>query len=288
MELNYIYNTDCLDGMKQIAPGSSDLILCDLPYGATQNKWDSIITLEPLWQHHKRILRPNGVIVLTAKGPFVATLINSNLSWYQYEWIWEKPNAVGFMNAKRRPLMAHENCLVFAPGPHTYNPQMVDGKPYTRSRKPTASTNYGKCERDSHTVNDGLRYPRTVVCFRHDRPSIHPTQKPVALFEYFIRTYTTPGDLVLDNCIGSGTTAIACINSGRNYIGFESDPGYCEAAEDRITTHRERLTESLEASCHCFIAIRATNTADSDVEGAHRYDKFRERMLALAATELAA
>ena len=288
MELNNIYNTDCLEGMKQIAPGSIALVLCDLPYGATRNKWDSMIPLDPLWQQYKRILKPNGVVVLTAKGAFVGTLIESNLSWFQYEWIWEKPNAVGFLNAKTRPLMAHENCIVFAPGPHTYNPQMVPGTPYTRSRKPTASTNYGNCNTDSRTVNDGDRYPRTVQLFRHDRPNIHPTQKPVALFEYFIKTYTNPGEVVLDNCIGSGTTAIACINSGRNFIGFESNPGYHKAAQDRITKHRERLSESIEASCHCVLNIGAGYAVTSDVEEARRYDEFRERMLALAATELAA
>jgi len=230
---------DCLEGMKLISSASVDMILCDLPYGTTQNKWDSLIPLEPMWDQYRRIIRPNGAIVLTAQMPFTITLGASNLSWLKYEWVWEKPQGTGFLNAKRYPLKSHENVLLFCSGTHTYNPQMEPGHPYTVRRKPTASKNYGKCEQDSEIVNCGFRYRKTVLRFGTERRGLHPTQKPVALFEYLIRTYTNPGELVLDNCMGSGTTAIACINTDRKYMGFELDATYFTKANDRIHKHRE-------------------------------------------------
>lgn len=228
---------DCLEGMKWMSAASVDMILCDLPYGTTQNKWDSVIPLDQLWSEYCRITKPNGVIVLTAQTPFSITLGASNREWFRHEWIWEKEQGSGFLNAKKAPLKSHENVLVFSPARYTYNPQMESGRPYTtkRGRK---SDNYGADSiAEIVTVNDGFRYPKTVLRFARDKNAIHPTQKPVALFEYLIRTYTNPGELVLDNCMGSGTTAIACLNSGRNYVGFESDPDYYRAATERIERH---------------------------------------------------
>ena len=223
---------DCFEGMKLIADASLDMILCDLPYGTTGNKWDSVIPLEPLWEEYKRIIKPNGAIVLTAQIPFSITLGASNLRWLKYEWIWQKALGTGFLNAKRYPLKSHENVLVFCGGTHTYNPQMEPGKPYvTKQGRPT--TNYRINLTGSLTINNGTRYPKTVLSFNRDKTSVHPTQKPVALFEYLIRTYTNPGELVLDNCMGSGTTAIACLNADRQYVGFETDAEYYRAALDR-------------------------------------------------------
>lgn len=226
--------------MKLIADGTVNLILCDLPYGTTQNKWDSLIPLEPLWAEYKRILSPSGVVVLTAQSPFDKVLASSNLKWLRYEWIWVKENATGFLNAKKAPLKKHENVLVFAPGKHTYNPQFTVGKPYITKRNGNTTPNYGK-HASSATFNDGFRYPTSVLEFPRDRQKLHPTQKPVALFEYLIRTYTNPGELVLDNCMGSGTTAIAAINTGRHFIGFEMDEKYFGVAQERIDNHRSQM-----------------------------------------------
>jgi site-specific DNA-methyltransferase (adenine-specific) len=252
---------DCLDGMKLIADATVDMILCDLPYGTTQNKWDSVIPLESMWERYRRIIKPTGAIVLTAQMPFTITLGASNLSWLKYEWIWEKEQGTGFLNAKKAPLKSHENVLVFAPGKPTYNPQMEAGKPYSTKRG-RRSTNYGADSIDEIvTVSGGLRYPKTVLRFNRDKNIIHPTQKPVALFEYLIRTYTNAGERVLDNCMGSGTTAIACINADRRYVGFELNAEYFNKAANRIN-NRLDATPSLElpqiapptqtASLDCF------------------------------------
>ena len=234
---NNIYNMDCLEGMKLIADGSIDMILCDLPYGTTQNKWDSVIPLEPLWSQYRRIIKPTGVIVLTAQMPFTATLGASNLPWLKYEWIWEKNIATGHLNANRAPMKKHESVLVFSPGKTTYHPQMTLGKPYRMKRQPVNDngSNYGTITR-TPTVNDGKRFPVSVIQFDRET-GLHPTQKPVPLFEYLIRTYTNSGELVLDNCIGSGTTAIACLNLDRRYIGFETNAEYFAVAQERIRNH---------------------------------------------------
>ena len=210
------------------------MILCDLPYGTTQNKRDSIIPLEPLWKEYKRIIKRNGAIVLTAQVPFNITLGASNLSWLRYEWLWKKENGTGFLNAKKMPLKNHENVLVFYKHLPTYNPQMTVGRPYTCKRGVRNSTNYRPDIPAWTTVNQGDRYPRTVLEFKYDLPKLHPTQKPVALFEYMIRTYTNPGETVLDNCMGSGTTGVACVRSERDFIGFELDAKYFEIAQKRI------------------------------------------------------
>ena len=243
MELNRIYNEDCLEGMKRIPDKSVDMILCDLPYGTTANKWDAIIPFEPLWEQYERVIKDNGAIVLTGSQPFTSALVSSNLNLFRYEWIWQKQLATGFLNAKRMPLKNHENVLVFYKKRPTYNPQMTNGKPYKckygKNTKTKASVNYGgnyKTEYKEDAKNDGFRYPLTVQKFQTDR-GLHPTQKPVALFEYLIKTYTNKGETVLDNCMGSGTTAIACMNTERNYIGFELDNTYYEMSLDRIKNH---------------------------------------------------
>jgi site-specific DNA-methyltransferase (adenine-specific) len=237
MRVNDIYNMDCLEGMKEIADGSVDMVLCDLPYGTTQNKWDSVISLQALWREYTRVCKQGAAVVLTTQMPFTSAVVVSNLPWFKYEWIWEKNVATGHLNSNVAPMKKHENILVFANGKVPYYPQMMQGKPYSMKRKPVNDngSNYGTIVR-TDTVNEGQRFPVSVLQFNRET-GLHPTQKPVALFEYLIRTYTNPGQLVLDNCMGSGTTAIACINTGRQYIGFESDPGYFRIAQDRVQKH---------------------------------------------------
>ena len=238
MKINKIYNEDCLEGMKGIADGSVDMILCDLPYGTTRNKWDSVIPLEPLWKQYSRVIKPNGAIVLTAQTPFDKVLGCSNLQMLKYEWIWRKTKATGHLNAKKMPMKEHENVLVFYKNLPTYNPQgLVElESPILRKGK-NNGTNYGKSDKDSYRKVTG--YPRDVLEFPSEGKTVHPTQKPVALFEYLIKTYTNPGELVLDNCMGSGTTAIACMNTKRNFIGFEMDKGYYDIACKRIEEQEE-------------------------------------------------
>lgn len=231
--LNKITHGDCLEVMKGIEDKSVDMILCDLPYGTTQNKWDSIIPLEELWEHYNRVIKDNGAIVLTAQTPFDKVLGCSNLKMLKYEWIWQKTEATGFLNAKKMPLKNHENILVFYKKLPTYNPQMTKGKPYSYKKEGISSENYGNSKGTEQIVNDGERYPLTVQVFKKDK-GLHPTQKPVALFEYLIKTYTNEGDTVLDNCIGSGTTAVACINTKRNFIGIELEERYYNIANKRI------------------------------------------------------
>lgn len=236
---NKILQGDCLDVMKHIPDKSVDMILCDLPYGTTDCKWDTPIDLNLLWIQYKRILKEKGVILLTAQTPFDKVLGCSNLDLLRYEWIWEKTMATGGMNANKMPLKATENILVFYDKLPTYNPKMVKGKPYKRIR--TKESIKGVYEnnglREEYlSINDGFRYPRNIIKISNpNHKSLHPTQKPLALFEYLIRTYSNEGDTVLDNCIGSGTTAIACINTERNFIGIELDEKYCEIARNRIS-----------------------------------------------------
>jgi site-specific DNA-methyltransferase (adenine-specific) len=248
IELNKIYNEDCLEGMKRIPDGSVDMILCDLPYGTTRNKWDSIIPLDALWENYKRIIKNNGAIVLTAQTPFDKMLGCSNLEWLKYEWIWEKNKATGHLNAKKMPMKAHENVLVFYKDLPTYNPQGLVEKEMPTINKGNrgkklegaGGTNYGKSDKDAIQTHTG--YPRSVLRFSVDMKPIHPTQKPVGLFEYLVKTYTNEGETVLDNCIGSGTTAVACVNTNRNYIGFELDEKYFNIANKRIEEHKIKST----------------------------------------------
>jgi len=233
IELNKIYNMDCLEGMKLIPDKSIDMILCDLPYGTTRNKWDSIIPLEPLWEQYERVIKDDGAIVLTAQTPFDKVLGASNLRMLKYEWIWQKTESTGFLNAKKMPLKKHENILIFYKKLPVYNPQFTRGEPYSYKKTGISSENYGDSGGTETILNEGKRYPVSIITFKKDK-GLHPTQKPVALFEYLIKTYTNAGDTVLDNCIGSGTTAVACINTNRNYIGFELSEEYCKIAEKRI------------------------------------------------------
>lgn len=233
LPINSIHNGDCLNIMKDIDDKSIDMILCDLPYGMTaRNKWDTIIDFKLLWKQYERIIKSNGVIVLTAIQPFTSMLVLSNPTYFKYEWIWKKQQGTGFLNAKKQPLRNHESILVFYKNQPTYNPQFTKGKPY-KCKSGTASLNYRE-QISVITENNGYRYPLTVIDFDYDKNKLHPTQKPVSLFEYLIKTYTNEGNLVLDNCAGSGTTAIACINTNRNYILIEKEQQYFDMINKRI------------------------------------------------------
>lgn len=236
MSIKLMYG-DCLERMKEIPSGSVDMILADPPYGTTQCKWDSIIPLAPMWEQLKRIIKPNGAIVMTAAQPFTSVLVCSNLDMFKYDWVWEKPSAKGHLNAKKQPMRAHESILVFYNKQPTYNPEMTDG--HTRKvsfkRKELNSDVYNKNTADVF-YDSTKRYPRSVQLIKQDtqKCSLHPTQKPVALMEYLIKTYTNQGETVLDFTMGSGTTGVACINTGREFIGIELDADIFQVATDRI------------------------------------------------------
>jgi len=223
---------DCLERMKEIPDGSIDMILTDPPYGTTACKWDSIIPLEPMWKQLKRIIKPNGAIVMTASQPFTSILVCSNLKMFKYEWVWQKESGTGLLNAKKQPLRDNESVLVFYSRQPVYKPQFTQGKPYTCT-KGGDTENYRKSGIVT-TVSDGKRYPKTIQKFNRDKNKMHPTQKPVALMEYLIKTYTNEGETVLDFTMGSGTTGIACVNLNRKFIGIELDAGYFEIAKNRI------------------------------------------------------
>lgn len=226
--------------MKRIPDGSVDMILCDLPYGTTRNKWDSVLPFDKLWEQYERIIKDNGAIVLSAQTPFDKVLGASNLKLLRYEWIWEKTQGTGHLNANRMPLKNHENILVFYKNLPVYNPQFEAGIAY-KTKSSVNSSNYGTQNESTVTINDGFRYPLTIQEFNYDTETFHPTQKPVALFEYLIKTYTNKGDTVLDNCMGSGTTAIACLNTERNFIGFETNKEYYNKSLQRIKNNVTQL-----------------------------------------------
>lgn len=238
---------DCLELMKDIQDGNVDMVLADLPFGTTQNAWDSVIPLAPLWEQYHRICKPNAAILIFGQPPFSANLMMSNMKELRYEWIYEKTNATGFLNAKKMPLKAHESVFVFYQNGPTYNPQFTDGEPYKKRSGPKPSKCYGAFKAEYGCEYRNLRYPRSVLKFRNsgigkDR-GLHPTQKPVPLLEYLIRTYTNEGETVLDNCMGSGSTGVACVNTGRKFIGMELDHGYFETAQRRI----EKAEKAVEA-----------------------------------------
>lgn len=224
------WHGDCLELMTRIPSGSVDMILCDLPYGTTQNKWDAIIPFEPLWKEYWRIVKPNAAIVLTAAQPFTSALVMSQINTFKYDWSWNKTAATGHLNAKRRPMRNHEDILVFSKGDILYNPQGLQeyGKITKRGNN---GSNFGKS--GTENFQDKTNYPRSRIEFANDGKS-HPTQKPVALFEYLIRTYTNPGETVLDNCAGSGTTAVAAERTGRRWICIEKDFTYWAGAYARV------------------------------------------------------
>lgn len=236
-----IIKGDCLEVMKDIPDKSIHMILCDLPYGTTACKWDTIIDLEKLWIQYERIIKDNGTIVLTAQTPFDKLLGVSNLKLLKYEWIWEKTQATGHLNSKKMPLKAHENILIFYKKIGTYNPQKTSGhKPINSYTKYVATQNntkiYGKVSKEISGGGETDRFPRSVQIFSSDKQTckLHPTQKPVALFEYLIKTYTNENDLVLDNCAGSGTTGVACKNLNRNYILIEKEQEYINIINKRL------------------------------------------------------
>lgn len=241
MKINEIYLGDCLELMpKHVEDKSIDMIFCDLPYGTTQNKWDSVIDLPTLWGEYERVIKDNGAIVLFAQTPFDKVLGESNLKLLKYEWIWEKTQATGHLNAKKMPMKAHENILVFYKKLPTYNPQKTTGhKPMNSGvrRSSLKNENYNEINKvDLPFGGDTDRYPRTVLEFKSDKQKnyLHPTQKPLALIEYMIKTYTNEGDLILDNTCGSGTTGLGAKNLNRNYIMMEQDPKYFEIAKARV------------------------------------------------------
>lgn len=231
-----LMNGDCLEQLKAVPDNSVDLILTDPPYGTTACKWDSIIPFGPLWAELKRVIKPNGAIILFGTEPFSSLLRASNIKQFRYDWIYEKPAATGFLNAKKQPLRAHEIISVFYARQPTYNPQKITGQRRKQSaRLDINSECYGKAIK--RTVYDSTeRYPRSVQVFNSDKQkeSLHPTQKPVALIEYLVKTYTNENETVLDFTMGSGTTGVACVNTNRKFIGIELDPGYFAIAQARI------------------------------------------------------
>jgi len=234
LELNKVYHGDCLEVMKDIPDGSVDMILCDLPYGTTSCKWDTIIPFEPLWEQYERVIKDNGAIVLTSKEPFTSVLRSSNLPIFKQPLIWEKENADNPMQAKRRHMNIIEDVSVFYKKQCTYNPQgLIEVNQITRQGRSNTLVD-SRGSRKSEYKQQYTNYPRNILKFQRDGNHVHPTQKPVSLFEYLIKTYTNEGETVLDNCIGSGTTAVAAINTGRNFIGIEKESEYCEIANGRI------------------------------------------------------
>ena len=224
--LNNLIEGDCLEKMTQIPDESIDMILCDLPYGMTQNQWDCYIPLDQLWKQYNRIIKKNGAIVLTSNGVFTAKLILSQPNIYKYKWVWEKSKPTNFLNAKKQPLRKHEDICVFYKKQPIYHPQMTKGEPYDKgTRKNQLSGSYGDFE-PVHVASDGERYPTDVLYIKTaecEGAVLHPTQKPIELGRYLIRTYTNPGDVVLDNTFGSGSFLVAALMEGRNFIGIEKN-----------------------------------------------------------------
>lgn len=236
--MGYIINGDCLEEMKNIPNKSIDMIFTDLPYGTTQCSWDTIIPFEPLWKEYKRIIKDRGVILLFGSEPFSSYLRMSNISWYKYDWIWEKSKATNFLNAKRQPLRAYENICVFYNKAPIYNPQMTEGEAYNKGirKEQTEDDVYGEFNQ-VEVKSDGLRYPRNVIYFKtaeSEGKTYHKTQKPIDLCKYFINTYTNKGDLILDNAAGSITTGLASENLNRKWINIELDEKYCELGKSRF------------------------------------------------------
>jgi len=234
---------DCLELIKNIPDKSIDMILCDLPYGTTQCKWDSIIPFEPLWEQYNRVIKDSGAIVLFGSEPFTSKLICSNIQNFKYNWIWQKNKATGFLNAKKQPLNDNETISVFYKKQCTYNPQMTKAeKVYKRGfviRDVDEDIQQSDCYGEQKSflqVDNGLRYPKRIQYFNNNftRKQLHPTQKPVELCEYMIRTYTNEGDTVLDNCMGSGTTGVAALKLRRKFIGIELNNIYFEISKERI------------------------------------------------------
>ncbi len=237
LEEGKFINNDCLEILPKIEDKSIDMIFVDLPYGTTQCKWDSIIPLDILWKEYERIIKDNGAMVFTASQPFTSNLIMSNPKLYRYNWIWEKSKATGYLNSKKMPLKAHEDICIFYKKLPTYNPQMTIGEPYNKGTALRNTEVYREQKITTVKNDSGLRYPRTVQYFKtpeSEGKTFHPTQKPLLLVEYFIKTYSNEGDLVLDNTAGSFTTALACENLNRRWIAIEKEEKYCLGALERF------------------------------------------------------
>jgi len=251
-----LFNEDCFDTFKDIKEHSVHAVISDLPYGMTACKWDSILPIETLWSNYKRLITTNGVIILTASQPFTSILVSSNYAWFKHEWIWQKASGSNFATLKYQPLKEHESVLVFSPGTPRYYPILQSRKGTGASRAKYPKIHYthqknesqgtGLKEDTKKTYNPELRNPSSVQFFNNRLPEDrgdHPTQKPVALMEYLIKTYTKEGDTVLDNCMGSGTTGVACVNTDRNFIGIEKEVKYFNKAQERIL--RAKTSKSL-------------------------------------------
>ena len=248
--INHIFEADCLDIMDYLPPNSIDMVLCDLPYGTTQNKWDSVIDLNKLWEKYFKIVKKNGAIVLTSQGIFTAKLILSNEKYFKYKFVWEKSKPTNFLNAKKQPLRKHEDICVFYQSQPTYNPQMTFGKPYSKGiRKDQFTGSYGSFNPTLVESHDGLRYPTDVIYFKTPESEEegmvwHPTQKPVELGRYLIRTFSNPGDVILDNTSGAGSFLVAALLEKRNFIGIEKNQDsrlFKNEAIDLIEITKNRL-----------------------------------------------
>ena len=236
MDINLLHG-DCLELMKDIPDKSVDMILCDLPYGTTACKWDTIIPFEPLWEQYERVIKDNGAIALTASQPFTSALVMSNTKLFRYEWVWRKSRPSNPFLAKKQPLRYHENVLVFYKKQPTYNPVMKKGEKNHATKGFASKHNIQNVQYQWDANTSDLKYPSSVIDIKStdSTRNLHPTQKPVELMEYLIKTYTNEGDTVLDNTMGSGTTGVACINTNRNFIGIELDEKYFEIAKQRIS-----------------------------------------------------
>lgn len=237
VEINNVFCGNCLELMRYIDSQSIDMILCDLPYGTTHNKWDSVIDLNELWKEYKRIIKPNGVICLTSQGIFTAKLILSNEKWFKYKIVWEKSKPTNFLNASKQPLRKHEDICIFYNKQCTYNPQMRMGEPYDKGDRKNSATGSYNYFKPSHVKSEGERYPTDIIYYKtaeSEGKTFHPTQKPIDLGRYLIRTYTNEGDLILDNCCGSGSFLVSAKRENRNYIGIELDKEFCEISEKRL------------------------------------------------------
>jgi len=243
-----LYHGDCLEIMPSLPNGSVDMILADLPYGVTANSWDVLIPMDALWEEYRRTIKPNGAIVLTATQPFASDLVMAARDLFRYDLVWEKSKATNFLQANDRPLRSHETVLLFCKSKPRYYPQKSFGHSSSERQclPGRLSDNYRKFGNAGMSGSaDGSRYPRSVFGFAHDTNTIHPTQKLVALMEYLIRTYTTEGDVVLDNCMGSGTTGVAAVRCGRDFIGIEIDANYFDTASKRIAKERSTAESRL-------------------------------------------
>ncbi|MGQ5176958.1 DNA-methyltransferase [Bacillus halotolerans] len=241
LELNRIYQRDCIEGMRLIPDKSIDMILCDLPYGTTQCKWDEVIPFNSLWGQYKRIIKDNGAIVLTASQPFTSSLIMSNPDWFRYCWYWDKVRGVGHLNAKKQPLKSVEEICIFYKKQPMYRPQMRERDKPRKSKNRSTQQVYGKSQDLFEGAVLDKRYPINLLTYSKSNQKdfmLHPTQKPVELFQYLIKTYTSEGELILDNCMGSGTTAVAALQLNRNFIGFETEPEYVQIANQRLEAVR--------------------------------------------------